>query len=77
MIDMTLDTVLTEAQRLLPENWAIEIYCVRGCVTVMLLDPAGFRSIVGESGENIATRVLDAVAHARGISTMQQQEEGE
>ena len=76
-MEITLDIVLRDLQRLLPENWAIEVYCIRGCVTVMMLDPDGFGSIVGESGENIADRVRDAVALARGISRMQQHEEGD
>ena len=77
-MDMAVNDLFADVERLLPENWAIDIYCIRGCLTVMLQDPlGGWRIMPPLGGWSIEDSIRDAVALARGISTMQQQKEGE
>jgi len=80
-MDMTLNDLFNDVHRMLPHGWAIDIYCITECVTVMLQDPSGDWRLVGGYGNNILDTLIDAVARARGEEAIRRattrQEEGD
>jgi len=65
-MDITVNDLFADVERMIPTGWAIDIYCIRGCLTVMLQDPLGGWRLVGGYGTSIRDTIHDAVARARG-----------